>query len=372
MEAVEVSAVMEDLLPVPATGLPDRFLDRAVLARVQQPCPRFGQGRQTGAAAGTGEVCDLLLQPGRVLHGPGCRAEASHRGGCGGPNGERDDAPGGALSDPQRTVSWSLSRHGCSRTTSGPHWPRKASRSFAGMSWRRREGSDGRVLCRADLPGAHPACRRSLASFPYISGLSINLAVLVRNPETGIRQFARVKVPTMLARFIPLAEGRYVALEDVIAHHLDQLFSGMQVVGHHIRVTRNEDVEVEEDDAENLLLALEKELLRRKVGPPVRLEVEDDMDPKMLELLVSELDIGEREVFHLPGPLDLRGLFSLADIDRAELNYPAFLPHTHPHLAEVEQRSPRTCLRPSSSEMCCCITVRLIRNERAALHRTGS
>jgi polyphosphate kinase len=146
----------------------------------------------------------------------------------------------------------------------------------------------------------------------------------------------------MLSRFIPLAEGRYVALEDVIAHHLDQLFSGMQVVGHHtFRVTRNEDVEVEEDDAENLLLALEKELLRRKVGrPPVRLEVEDDMDPKMLELLISELDISEREVFHLPGPLDLRGLFSLADLDRAELKYPAFLPHTHPHLAEVETAKP--------------------------------
>ena len=178
--------------------------------------------------------------------------------------------------------------------------------------------------------------------FPYISGLSINLAVLVRNPETGIRQFARVKVPTVLSRFIPLAEGRYVALEDVIARHLDQLFSGMQVVQHHtFRVTRNEDVEVEEDDAENLLLALEKELLRRKVGrPPVRLEVEDDIDPKMLELLVGELDITAKEVFHLPGPLDLRGLFSLADIDRAELKYPAFLPSTHPHLAEVETAKP--------------------------------
>jgi polyphosphate kinase len=178
--------------------------------------------------------------------------------------------------------------------------------------------------------------------FPYISGLSINLAVLVRNPETGIRQFARVKVPSVLSRFIPLAEGRYIALEEVIARHLDQLFSGMQVVQHHtFRVTRNEDVEVEEDDAENLLLALEKELLRRKVGrPPVRLEVNDDIDPKMLELLVSELDISEREVFKVQGPLDLRGLFSLADIDRAELKYPTFLPSTHPHLAEVETAQP--------------------------------
>lgn len=178
--------------------------------------------------------------------------------------------------------------------------------------------------------------------FPYISGLSINLAVLVRNPNTGNRQFARVKVPTVLPRFLPLSEGRYVALEDVIAHHLDQLFSGMQVIGHHtFRVTRNEDVEVEEDDAENLLVALEKELLRRKIGrPPVRLEVEDDIDPKMLDLLVSELDISEKEVFLLPGPLDLGGLFSLTGVDRAELKYPAFLPATHPHLAEVETARP--------------------------------
>src|SRR3954447_8137763 len=178
--------------------------------------------------------------------------------------------------------------------------------------------------------------------FPYISGLSINLAVLVKNPETGSRQFARVKVPTVLPRFVQLDEGRFVPLEDVIARHLDQLFSGMQVVSHHVfRVTRNEDVEVEEDDAENLLLALEKELLRRKVGrPPVRLEVEEDMDPRMLEILVTELDITEREVFALPGPLDLRGLFSLADLDRAELQYPAFLPTTHPHLAEVETAQP--------------------------------
>ncbi|WP_152366107.1 RNA degradosome polyphosphate kinase [Microlunatus speluncae] len=178
--------------------------------------------------------------------------------------------------------------------------------------------------------------------FPYISGLSINLAVMVRNPTTGSRQFARVKVPNVLPRFLQLAEGRYVPLEDVIARHLDQLFSGMQVVGHYtFRVTRNEDVEVEEDDAENLLVALEKELLRRKIGrPPVRLEVEDDIDPKLLELLISELDISEKEVFLLPAPLDLGGLFSLTGVDRAELKYPAFLPATHPHLAEVETSKP--------------------------------
>ncbi|MCB0912881.1 MAG: RNA degradosome polyphosphate kinase, partial [Propionibacteriaceae bacterium] len=122
--------------------------------------------------------------------------------------------------------------------------------------------------------------------FPYISGLSVNLAVLLRNPVTGVRQFARVKVPTILSRFVPLGGGRFVPLEDVIAQHLHQLFSGMQIIEHStFRVTRNEDVEVEEDDAENLLFALEKELLRSKVGrPPVRLEVEDDIDEVMLEL----------------------------------------------------------------------------------------
>ena len=178
--------------------------------------------------------------------------------------------------------------------------------------------------------------------FPYISGLSINLAVMLKNPQTGARQFARVKVPTVLSRFIKLAEGRFVPLEEVIGRHLEQLFSGMQLVSYTtFRVTRNEDVEVEEDDAENLLWALEKELLRRKIGrPPVRLEVEDDIDQKMLEMLMAELDVRESEVFRLPAPLDLRGLFQLADVDRDDLKYPNFLPITHPHLAEVESASP--------------------------------
>ena len=178
--------------------------------------------------------------------------------------------------------------------------------------------------------------------FPYISGLSVNLAVLLRNPATGTRQFARIKVPTNLPRFIPLGEGRFVTLEDVIARHLNQIFAGMQIVRHStFRVTRNEDLEVEEDDAENLLFALEKELLRRKVGrPPVRLEVEDDIDEAILGLLISELDMSEKDVFRVPGPLDLTGLHSLADLDREELKYSSFLPKTHPELASVETAQP--------------------------------
>ena len=178
--------------------------------------------------------------------------------------------------------------------------------------------------------------------FPYISGLSVNLAVLLRNPATGASQFARVKVPTNLSRFVKLAEGRFLPLEEIISRHLGQLFAGMEVLDHAtFRVTRNEDIEVEEDDAENLLYALEKELLRRKVGrPPVRLEVEDDIDETMLATIISELDVAPGEVFHLPTPLDLTGLFALEDSRREDLKYPGFLPITHPDLAEVESASP--------------------------------
>ena len=178
--------------------------------------------------------------------------------------------------------------------------------------------------------------------FPYISGLSVNLAVLLRNPATGASQFARVKVPTNLSRFVKLAEGRFLPLEEIISRHLGQLFAGMEVLDHAtFRVTRNEDIEVEEDDAENLLYALEKELLRRKVGrPPVRLEVEEDIDETMLATIISELDVAPGEVFHLPTPLDLTGLFALEDSRREDLKYPGFLPITHPDLAEVESASP--------------------------------
>lgn len=190
------------------------------------------------------------------------------------------------------------------------------------------------ILTPLAVDPAHP--------FPYISGLSVNLAVLLRHPATGARQFARVKVPTILARFIKLGEGRHIPIEDVIGHQLGALFTGMQILQWTtFRVTRNEDLEVEEDDAENILHALERELLRRKLGrPPVRLEVDERIEDSLLELLVKELDISEKEVFRLPAPLDLTGLFTLADVDREALNYPSFLPVTHPDLAEVETAKP--------------------------------
>ena len=189
------------------------------------------------------------------------------------------------------------------------------------------------VLTPLAVDPAHP--------FPYISGLSLNLAVLIRNPETGTEHFARVKVPPIFSRWVEVAPERFVPLEDVIAAHLDVLFPGMEVVAHHaFRVTRNEDLEVEEDDTENLLKALEQELLRRKFGPAVRLEVEDSIDPDILDLLVKELGVSEAEVFRLPGPLDLRSLVEIADLDRSELKYEPYVPGTHPELSEVESASP--------------------------------
>lgn len=206
------------------------------------------------------------------------------------------------------------------------------------------------VLTPLAVDPAHP--------FPYISGLSLNLAVVVLNPATEVEHFARVKVPESLPRFVEVNQpdpaqgvfGRpdaedsprwFVPIEDVIAANLNELFPGMEILSTHtFRVTRNEDLEVEEDDAENLLMALEKELLRRRFGPPVRLEVGENMDDHMRELLIGELGIATPEVYSLPGPLDLTGLNVIADLDRPELSYPAFVPRTHRHLAEVETALP--------------------------------
>jgi len=189
------------------------------------------------------------------------------------------------------------------------------------------------VLTPLAVDPAHP--------FPYISGLSLNLAVLVRNPESGEEHFARVKVPPLLARFLRVGGQRFVPLEDVIAAHLELLFPGMEILQHQtFRVTRNEDVEVEEDDAENLLTAMEKELTRRRFGPPVRLEVESSIDVHVLDLLMRELDVGPEAVFHLEWPLDLRGLWDVYALDREDLKAPAFQPRTSPGLTGVESSAP--------------------------------
>jgi polyphosphate kinase len=172
------------------------------------------------------------------------------------------------------------------------------------------------VLTPLAVDPAHP--------FPYISGLSLNLAVVLRNPKTQAEHFARVKVPPLLPRFVivPGSTSRYVPLEDVMGEFIGELFPGMEVLKHHtFRVTRNEDLEVDEDEGENLLVQLEKELLRRRFGPPVRLEVAEDIDPQVLSLLQRELDMNEQDVFPLPEPLDLTSLSAFAFLPIPELHF---------------------------------------------------
>jgi polyphosphate kinase len=175
------------------------------------------------------------------------------------------------------------------------------------------------VLTPLIVDPAHP--------FPYISGLSLSLALMVADPRTGATMFARVKVPPLLPRFLSVSPHRFVPLEDVIAAHLTELFAGLEILEHHaFRVTRTRDLEVDEDVTENLLQSLERELQRRRFEPAVRLEVEDTMSSDVLDKLVTELGIDQRAVYHLPGPLDLSGLSVIADLDLPQLKYPAFVP----------------------------------------------
>ena len=185
------------------------------------------------------------------------------------------------------------------------------------------------VLMPLAVDPAHP--------FPYISGRALNLSIRVRNPRTDKVEFARLKVPQMIPRYVRVdrREGaddvRFIALEELIANQLGGLFPGMEVVDHHVfRVTRNEDVEIEEDETESIIQALEKELLRRRFGPPIRLEISDDMDEATLDLLVAEFDIDQQQVYTLPAPLDLRGLFALGRLDRPDLKYTPHIPVTNP------------------------------------------
>jgi polyphosphate kinase len=175
------------------------------------------------------------------------------------------------------------------------------------------------VLTPLAVDPAHP--------FPFISGLSLSLAVMVADPRSGLTLFARVKVPPLLPRFLTVSPYRFVPLEDVIAAHLTELFAGLDVIEHHaFRVTRIRDLEIDEDVTENLLQSLERELMRRRFEPAVRLEVEESISADVLEKLVTELDIDYRAVYKLPGPLDLSGLSAIADLDLRRLKYPAFVP----------------------------------------------
>jgi len=174
--------------------------------------------------------------------------------------------------------------------------------------------------------------------FPYISNLSLNLAVLVRDPAASGVLFARVKVPPLLPRLLPLSDGTaFVPLEDVIAANLGQLFSGMEIIENHaFRVTRDTELEVDDDRADDLLVALEEELTRRRFARAVRLEIEDGMPAHLLELLMRELQVGEADVYRLPGPLDLTAFTIINATDRPDLKDPPFMPATHPDLVSSD------------------------------------
>jgi polyphosphate kinase len=175
------------------------------------------------------------------------------------------------------------------------------------------------VLTPLVVDPAHP--------FPYISGLSLSLAVMIADPETGTTMFARVKVPPLLPRFLTVAPNRFVPLEDVIAAHLPDLFAGLDVLEHHVfRVTRIRDLEIDEDVTEDLLKSMERELTRRRFEQAVRLEVEESMSSDVLDRLVTELGVDTPAVYRVPGPLDLSGLSAIADLDLPQLKYPPFVP----------------------------------------------
>ncbi len=211
------------------------------------------------------------------------------------------------------------------------------------VAWNEIEADDRRRLAEyftaQIFPVLTPLAVDPAHPFPYISGLSLSLAVVVRNPETKTERFARVKVPPNVDRFVQVRRGAldFLPLEELIAAHLGQLFPGMDVVEHQaFRLTRNADLEVEEDRDEDLLQALERELARRRFGPPVRLEVTNTISEKVLTWLLTELDVDPADAVEVPGLLDLSSLWQIYGVDKPVLKDPPFVPATNPAFAEGE------------------------------------
>ncbi|HUC35769.1 MAG TPA: RNA degradosome polyphosphate kinase [Acidimicrobiales bacterium] len=185
------------------------------------------------------------------------------------------------------------------------------------------------VLTPLSVDPGHP--------FPYISNLSLNLIVRVGDPVSGEERVARVKVPPLLPRFVVMPDGeRFVPLEQVIAAHLGLLFGNM-VIGEHyaFRVTRNADLALEEDEADDLLAAVEMELRRRRFGRAVRLEISSETSTDMRDMLLRELDLEPDDLYETEAPLDLGGLWSVHALDRPDLHEGAWAPMTPPGLASA-------------------------------------
>src|SRR4029079_10822598 len=177
--------------------------------------------------------------------------------------------------------------------------------------------------------------------FPYISTLSLSIAVGLRDPETGEHHFARVKFPPILNRLIEVEPNRFVLIDQVIEANLDVLFSGMEILHHHLlRVTRNADIAIEQSEADDLLLAIEEELRRRRFGEAVRLEVERSMPAETRGILLRGLGLGDDACYEVRGMLDLTGLHDLVDLDRPDLKVEPWTPVTPPRLAPIHEDAP--------------------------------
>jgi polyphosphate kinase len=177
--------------------------------------------------------------------------------------------------------------------------------------------------------------------FPYISTLSLSIAVGLRDPETGETRFARVKVPQILPRLMEVEPNRFVLIDQVIEANLEALFSGMEIVEHHLfRVTRNADLAIEEDEADDLLMALEEELRRRRFGEAVRLEVERSMPAATRQILLRGIGLGEDDCYEIRGMLDLTGLRAIAELDRPLLRSAPWTPVTPPRLVRPDEDEP--------------------------------
>ena len=192
------------------------------------------------------------------------------------------------------------------------------------------------VLTPLGVDPAHP--------FPHISGLSLNIGIQLRNPDSLEEFFARVKIPLNLPRFIATSDGaknRYIPLELLIRKNLNHLFPGMEILTHYtFRLTRNQDMELDEEETDDILLTLEKELQKRRFGPPVRLEVPLDIPTKILADLAYELEIDESEIIKYQEPLDLTGLNQIADLEISNLKFTPFSSSTPPQFTEIEDDSP--------------------------------
>ena len=180
--------------------------------------------------------------------------------------------------------------------------------------------------------------------FPYISGLSLNIGINIESSEDYDINFARVKIPTNLPRFIRTSDEskfRFVLIDELIAEHLSELFPGVTLKDHFFfRVTRNQDLDLDEDETDDILETMQKELTRRRFGPPVRLEVDKVINAQVLDELMDELQIEPYDVLKYDSPLDLRSLNQIADLDFPDLKYKPFRSETAPELRDVDPLSP--------------------------------